>query len=131
MALRLAAVVAVLAVAAGVSVAFVRSSGTDARPVPALRGQFRPVTYATSGVATIRDGELVLSHFRTFSSPELYVQFVGPEHGHSTTIAPLKSAAGYQRYSLPSGLDLRPGSEIVVWCKLCHIPWGYARLRSA
>jgi hypothetical protein len=132
---------AVLAVALAVG-ALAWSRGEDASGAergPALQtGAFRGLAWPASGRAELRRSEdgrarLTFTGFATPGAPELYVYVVpgaaaGGDIRGGVRIGRLRAVFGNQVY------DVRPAAvppgraSIVVWCDLCHKPWGMAAL---
>ena len=138
---RRALVAAVLA-AALAAVALAWSQGDDASGAesgPALQtGAFRGLAWPTSGRAELRRVEderarLTFANFATHGAPELYVYVVpgaasGGDIRGGVRIGRLRAVFGDQVYDVrPAALP--PGrAAIVIWCDLCHKPWGMAAL---
>jgi hypothetical protein len=109
-----------------------------ARNVELASGSFRSVAHSGRGnVAVIRLASakrvVTLTDFATESGPDLrlYVSTRDPAHGglgDFKDLGALKGNKGNQQYHLPSGLDLRRYSTVVVWCRAFSVPFTSARL---
>lgn len=127
--LALLAAGALTGVALGV--AFARGGAEDAAakgPAGVLwRGQFKTVSWGTTGSATIArtsSGRLVLrlSHdFRTQRAPELFIHM-------GSTRMPLRRPSGAQAYTLSGHVD--PRATVQVFCEKCNKAWGEATLHA-
>ena len=126
--------------AAGVLAGMTLRSGGEAATGPARTiagGTFerrRHITMGTVSVLEFPDGqrEVVLRTFRTFRTPELYVEVASTEDGKTVTrrIARLKNAVGTQRYDFPREAELAHGARLVIWCEYCATVWGEAPLKA-
>jgi hypothetical protein len=132
------------AVVLGAAVAFAalawsRGEGASAERTPALQtGAFRGLAWPTQGRVELRRGDdgrarLTFAGFSTHAAPELYVYVVpgaaaGGDIRGGVRIGRLRAIVGDQSY------DVRPAAVppgragVVVWCDLCHKPWGVATL---
>lgn len=112
-------------------VAFGRGGAENASaegPVGVLwRGEFRTVSWGTTGSATVErtsSGRLVLrlsSDFRTQRAPELFIHM-------GSTRMPLERPSGAQAYTLSGHVD--PRAPVQVFCEKCNKAWGEARLHA-
>lgn len=105
----------------------------------ALRGTFKQVTHATSGVATVQGRTLTLSNFETGMGPQLHVYLV--QGGASSNgavkaavsgrkfvdLGSLKSIKGAQSYAIPASAKTQ-GASVVIWCDKFDVAFGAAKL---
>jgi hypothetical protein len=103
------------------------------------RGSFEPVAHSAEGTATtIRtaSGErvLTLTNFDVDNGPDLRVYLVAgrardeSEVDDFRDLGGLKGNRGNQQYELPSGLDLRRYSTVVIWCRAFSVHFARAPL---
>jgi len=122
----LGAVAAALAIGASVP-----ASAADGQ----RRGSFTGASgHSTRGTVTVKTsgGATVVEFHGNFSfdgAPDPWVgfgrngRFVG-----ATRFAKLKSNAGAQRYSVPSGIDVSSMNEVYLWCHRYSVPMGIAKI---
>jgi hypothetical protein len=129
------------AVLGGLALGLVLSRGSESalaegRPGVLAQGKFRSVGWGTDGTATIvrsTSGRLELRLSKSFSTqraPELFVYLArhqGVRRTEWKALAPLHSAYGAQRYSLPSEAADTRGLSVAIVCTKCNKTWGAAR----
>lgn len=96
--------------------------------------------HPTSGMATIikENGQHYLvfdENFTTATGPDVQVVLnrnspvpVKLQEENYTTIAPLKSTDGKQRYAIPDNIDLKNFEAVSIWCRKFNVSFGYAAL---
>jgi len=96
--------------------------------------------HPTSGMATLvkENGQHYLvfdENFTTATGPDVQVVLhrnspvpVKLEEEDYTTIAPLKSTDGKQRYAIPDNIDLKNFEAVSIWCRKFNVSFGYAAL---
>lgn len=103
-----------------------------------LSGSFVSGAHETRGTARIvsaGDGSvLTLTDFRTDAGPDLFVYAVPSGATDSVDggvrLGALKGNIGNQQYELPAGLDLAPGTTIMIWCRAFSVAFGSAKLEA-
>lgn len=134
-----AAVIGGLAAGLAVSRGGTDSALAQGRPGVVAQGKFISVGWATTGTAAIvrePSGRLVLrlsKSFTTRAAPELFVYLARHDGARRTEwkeLASLHSAAGAQRYSLPSDAADPRGLSVAIVCAKCNKTWGAARFAA-
>jgi Electron transfer DM13 len=129
----------------GLALGLVLSRGSEkalaqGRPGVVAQGTFRSVSWGTDGTATIvrsTSGHLELRLSKSFSTqraPELFVYLArhqGVRRTEWKALAPLHSAYGAQRYSLPPEAADTRGLSVAIVCTKCNKTWGAARFVAA
>ena len=103
-----------------------------------LSGSFVSGAHETRGTARIvsaGDGSvLTLTDFRTDAGPDLFVYAVPSGATDSVEggvrLGALKGNIGNQQYELPAGLDLAPGTTIMIWGRAFSVAFGSAKLEA-
>jgi Electron transfer DM13 len=103
-----------------------------------LSGSFVSGAHETRGTARIvgaGDGSvLTLTDFRTDAGPDLFVYAVPSGATDSVEggvrLGGLKGNIGNQQYELPPGLELAPGTTIMIWCRAFSVAFGSAKLEA-
>ena len=104
-----------------------------------LSGSFVSGAHETRGTARIvsaGDGSvLTLTDFRTDAGPDLFVYAVPSGATDSVEggvrLGGLKGNIGNQQYALPAGLELAPGTTIMIWCRAFSVAFGSALLGAS
>jgi hypothetical protein len=102
----------------------------------ALSGTFVSGAHETRGTARIvadaGESVLTLTDFRTDAGPDLFVYAVPSGATDSVDggvrLGGLKGNIGNQQYELPPGLELAPGTTIMIWCRAFSVAFGSAKL---
>jgi hypothetical protein len=102
----------------------------------ALSGSFVSGAHETRGTARIvgagGGSVLTLTDFRTDAGPDLFVYAVPSGATDSVDggvrLGGLKGNIGNQQYELPAGLELAPGTTIMIWCRAFSVAFGSATL---
>lgn len=137
------AAVATLVLAGGaLAVTSVRDTTVDesvAVGPASLGGSFASGAHETRGTARLvagagGDSVLTLTDFRTDAGPDLFVYAVPGGATDSVEggvrLGSLKGNIGNQQYVLPAGLELDPGTTIVIWCRAFSVAFGAAELAA-
>jgi hypothetical protein len=117
----------------------------DKKVIAVTTGQFKQVTHATKGTATIYekpDGsrELRLTGFSTADGPALHLYLVAAEDAkdnESVTkagfidLGPIKKGKASQTFKVPAKIDLWKYLAATVWCAKFNVNFGTAPLASA
>ena len=102
-------------------------------------GTFTSAAHETTGraaVVRLADGRrlLTLTRFETDAGPDLrvYVATGGADElGEYRDLGALKGNKGDQQYVLPSSVDVRRYSTVVIWCRAFSVAFGTARLAAS
>ena len=136
------AAVATLALAGGaLALTTLRDKTVDEKVAvgpAALSGSFVSGAHETSGTARIVEAGgvsvLTLTDFRTDAGPDLFVYAVPSGATDSVDggmrLGGLKGNIGNQQYQLPAGLELAPGTTIMIWCRAFSVAFGSAKLEA-
>ncbi len=107
-----------------------------------LKGEFRPVAHAATGIATIDAGAggaraLRLEDFRVDDGPDLYVYLVAIDDAPNSrsvsraefvSLGKLRKSSGDQDYEVPAATDLEKYRTVVIWCKRYSVNFAAAPL---
>ena len=104
-----------------------------------LSGSFVSGAHETRGTARIVSAGggsvLTLTDFRTDAGPDLFVYAVPSGARDSVDggvrLGGLKGNIGNQQYELPAGLELAPGTTIMIWCRAFSVAFGSALLGAS
>lgn len=104
-----------------------------------LSGSFVSGAHETRGTARIVSAGggsvLTLTDFRTDAGPDLFVYAVPSGATDSVDggirLGGLKGNIGNQQYELPAGLELAPGTTIMIWCRAFSVAFGSALLGAS
>jgi Electron transfer DM13 len=104
-----------------------------------LSGSFVSGAHETRGTARIVSAGggsvLTLTDFRTDAGPDLFVYAVPSGATDSVDgglrVGGLKGNIGNQQYELPAGLELAPGTTIMIWCRAFSVAFGSAVLGAS
>ncbi|MGB3651795.1 MAG: DM13 domain-containing protein [Rivularia sp. (in: cyanobacteria)] len=104
-------------------------------------GAFIDAEHPTKGTASIitENGKKYIqfdNQFKSDSGPDLFVilhkddnlPITGIKEADYTTIAPLKSTNGAQKYEIPENVDVSNFKSVAVWCRKFNATFGYAVL---
>ncbi len=104
-------------------------------------GAFIDAEHPTKGTASIitENGKKYIqfdNQFKSDNGPDLFVilhkddklPITGIKEADYTTIAPLKSTNGAQKYEIPENLDVSNFKSVAVWCRKFNATFGYAVL---
>ena len=125
--------------AAGLVVGHGDSGSALAQGAPRVleRGNFRAITWNTTGTASLvraPNGDLRLrlsSDFTTKDAPELYVYLArlrGQQKVYWKEVGALKSSQGAQEYPVSSDAASRPDLQVAIYCAKCNRISGLAPL---
>lgn len=132
--------IAVLALAATVTVAFAQSSA------PVQTGVFHGQVHSTSGRASIykgSDGKLTLrlTNFKTSNGPDVHVLLIAANDAQDNDnflkskverieLGKLKGNEGDQNYDIPAGTDLTKFHTVAIYCVRFNANFGTAPLEK-
>ncbi len=104
-------------------------------------GAFIDAEHPTKGTASIitENGKKYIqfdNQFKSDSGPDLFVilhkddklPITGIKEADYTSIAPLKSTNGAQKYEIPENVDVSNFKSVAVWCRKFNATFGYAVL---
>lgn len=105
-------------------------------------GVFIDAEHPTEGTANIvtENGKKYIQFdekFKSDSGPDLFVilhkddklPITGIKEEDYTTIAPLKSTSGSQKYEIPENVDVSNFKSVAIWCRQFNATFGYAVLK--
>jgi hypothetical protein len=133
----LVAVVAVVAAAGALTWALWSGAEASAEPVHAA-GSFKRLAQPTSGQARlVLDGDrrvlAIGGDFRTKNAPGLVVYMVAgsaPDGviDDGVLVGRLRRAIGASTYRVPKSIPSSTPITVIVFCTMCHEPWGAVEL---
>jgi hypothetical protein len=119
-----------------VSVLFSACAKDDPDTPPAnasYKGEFVNGAHATSGTASIDQGEtiLTLTNFKTDNGPDVNIYIATSLNAVTSDyidLGDIKGRNGTYTYSLPGGKDYTVYKYVIVWCVDFDVNFGYAAL---
>lgn len=106
-------------------------------------GTFIDAGYSTKGTASIitENGKKYIqldNQFKSDNGPDLFVILhkddklpnTGIKEADYTSIAPLKSTNGAQKYEIPENVDVANFKSVAIWCRRFNATFGYAVLKA-
>ena len=119
-----------------VSVLFTSCAKDDQDTPPAnplYKGEFVNGAHATSGTASIDQGEttLTLTNFKTDNGPDVNIYIATSLNAVTSDyidLGDIKGRNGSYTYNLPGGKDYTAYKYVIVWCVDFDVNFGYAAL---
>ncbi len=119
-----------------VSVLFTACAKDDQDTPPAnplYKGEFVNGAHATSGTASIDQGEttLTLTNFKTDNGPDVNIYIATSLNAVTSDyidLGDIKGRNGSYTYNLPGGKDYTAYKYVIVWCVDFDVNFGYAAL---
>ncbi len=106
-------------------------------------GAFIDAEHPTKGTASIitENGKKYIQFddkFKSDNGPDLFVilhkddklPITGIKEADYTSIAPLKSTNGAQKYEIPENVDVANFKSVAIWCRKFNATFGYAVLKA-
>lgn len=106
-------------------------------------GTFIDAEHPTKGTASIitENGKKYIQFddkFKSDNGPDLFVilhkddklPITGIKEADYTSIAPLKSTNGAQKYEIPENVDVANFKSVAIWCRKFNATFGYAVLKA-